>query len=153
MKEISLDIPYKKAWNVLNKEDKAFVKKRLGGCKGSCEYVTLVFQFEEKDEVSLSSPTSFNIVWDLYDKKVGRAMCEKLWARLPKAEKELALLHIPKYVAATPDKQYRKNFSTYIRQQGWRDEIIDKSDGREQRIKELAEHLTSGLEPDNTMPF
>ena len=35
-----------------------------------------------------------------------------------------ALAYIPAYVIATEDKQYRKNFQTFINQRGWEDEII-----------------------------
>lgn len=153
MKDVELNIPYKKAWNILNKEDKAYVKK-LQGAAGTCESVTLTFHFSDTDDIVVPAVTSFKTVWDMYGKKVGRAMCEKLWARLPSKEKELVMQHIPLYVRSTPDKQYRKNFSTYLRQRGWEDEIICEGDnGREQRIKELAERFTAENRGSTEMPF
>jgi hypothetical protein len=43
----------------------------------------------------------FDQAWELYERK-----------------------DIPAYVLSTPDKQYRKNFETYLNQECWNDEVI-----------------------------
>lgn len=89
----------------------------------------------------------FSIFWELYEKKVGRPKCEKLWSKLSTKEKEECLAYIPLYKQAQPDKQYRKNPETFLRNKSWNDELIyrngtDKSSLDEQRKDKLASILT-----------
>jgi hypothetical protein len=76
------------------------------------------------------SDFSFEKVWVLYERKGNRKTSERKWNGLPKKARELAVVHIPSYVRDTPEKQYRKNFETYINQEAWNDEIILKNDGK-----------------------
>lgn len=76
-------------------------------------------------EVEVIDPTSFESVWDLYGKKGNKKTSAAKWGRIPAKAKNLALEHIPKYVASSPDIRFRKNFETYINQEVWNDEIID----------------------------
>ena len=74
---------------------------------------------EVKDEYT------FELAWKLYDKKVGcKAKLEKKWNSMSKKDRMAALAYIPAYVIATEDKQYRKNFQTFLSQRGWEDESI-----------------------------
>lgn len=74
---------------------------------------------EIKDEYT------FERAWKLYDKKVGcKAKLEKKWNSMSKKDRKAAIEYIPLYVIATEDKQYRKNFQTFLNQRGWEDEII-----------------------------
>ena len=74
---------------------------------------------EVKDEYT------FELAWKLYDKKVGcKAKLEKKWNSMSKKDRKAAIEYIPAYVIATEDKQYRKNFQTFLNQRGWEDEII-----------------------------
>lgn len=74
---------------------------------------------EVKDEYT------FERAWNLYDKKVGcKAKLEKKWNSMSKKDRMAALAYIPAYVIATADKQYRKNFQTFLNQRAWEDEII-----------------------------
>lgn len=85
---------------------------------------------------------TFERAWQLYDKKVGRAKCEKKWNRLTLGERKAATEYIPRYVAATPDKQYRKNFETFINNKSWNDEIIaHNGDTQRQRLSAVAERI------------
>jgi hypothetical protein len=70
---------------------------------------------------------SFENVWAMYERKGNRKSSQRRWDGLPKKAKLLAVAHIPRYVAATPEIQYRKNFETYIGQEAWNDEIITKN--------------------------
>ena len=72
-----------------------------------------------------ASELSFDFVWDLYDKKVGNIhKLQKKWDALCTENKRKVIAYIPRYIAAQPDKQYRKNFETFLNNQGWEDEII-----------------------------
>jgi uncharacterized protein YoaH (UPF0181 family) len=53
---------------------------------------------------------SFDVFWNLYDKKVGsKEKIEKKWFSLTDEERKIAIEHISKYKAAQPNKGYRKN--------------------------------------------
>ncbi len=68
---------------------------------------------------------TFERAWNLYDKKVGcKAKLEKKWNSMSKKDRMAALAYIPAYVIATADKQFRKNFQTFLNQRAWEDEII-----------------------------
>lgn len=68
---------------------------------------------------------NFNLIWNLYQKKVGdKLKIEKKISTLGAGEISAILDHIPKYVASTPDPKYRKNLETYLNNKSWNDEII-----------------------------
>ena len=77
--------------------------------------------------------TDFDAFWNNYDKKVGREKCEKLWKKLSQREKVECLAYIPLYVQAQPDKQYRKNPETFLRNKSWHDELIQHTISRQQQ--------------------
>jgi len=79
---------------------------------------------KEKNVFSFSDDFCFENVWMMYGKKGNKKTCERKWANLKNHCREAAFNHIPLYVQATPDKQFRKNFETYINQEVWNDEII-----------------------------
>ena len=77
---------------------------------------------EVKDEYT------FERAWNLYDKKVGcKAKLKKKWNSMSQKDRKAALAYIPAYVIATEDKQYRKNFQSFLNQRGWEDEIIGET--------------------------
>jgi hypothetical protein len=68
---------------------------------------------------------TFDRAWNMYDKKVGcKAKLEKKWNSMSKADRKAAIEYIPLYVLSQPNKQYRKNFQTFLNQRGWEDELI-----------------------------
>lgn len=70
----------------------------------------------------------FEIFWNLYDKKVGnKVKIESLWEKLTDDERSLAINHIVPYKNSQPNKQYRKNPETYLRNKSFNDEIIDSN--------------------------
>lgn len=71
---------------------------------------------------------SFEKFWLMYDKKRKRPACEKKWATLTDEQRQSVLIHVPKYVASTPEKRYRKDPLTYLNNSCWLDEIIDEPD-------------------------
>ena len=68
--------------------------------------------------------SSFDRFWNLYDKKVGRAKCEKLFHNLSGNDRNKIFENLPAYIQATPDKQFRKNPEAYLNNRTWEDEII-----------------------------
>lgn len=79
------------------------------------------------DEENLSS-VGFEEFWSVYDKKVSKEKCKKLWNKLTKKEQNDCMIYIPKYKMAQPQKQYRKNPDTFLRNKSWNDELIYQSD-------------------------
>lgn len=74
---------------------------------------------EVKDEYT------FERAWDLYGKKVGdKDRLKRKWNSMSKKNRKAAIEYIPLYVISKPDKQFRKNFQTFLNQRGWEDELI-----------------------------
>lgn len=68
---------------------------------------------------------TFENAWNLYQKKVGdKSRLNKKWNSMSLKDRKAATEYIPSYVLSTPDKQYRKNFQTFLNQRGWEDEIV-----------------------------
>ncbi|MCM5528948.1 DUF4373 domain-containing protein [Parasegetibacter sp. NRK P23] len=68
----------------------------------------------------------FETFWKAYNKSQAKPKAEKLWNNLSKADREKIMQHVPLYVQAQPDKQFRKNPDTYLRNRSWEDEIIPR---------------------------
>ena len=77
----------------------------------------------------------FNDFWDRYDKKINRDDCLKKWKKLSISDMKEALKMVDIYVKSTPDKQYRKNPSTWIYQKAWRNEVIGSSEQEKTKYK------------------
>lgn len=77
---------------------------------------------------SVDDELSFDKFWDLYDKKVGKDKAISLYENLSRKDKEAIFKHVPLYKMARPDKQYRKDPQTYLRNHSWNDEIITSKD-------------------------
>lgn len=68
---------------------------------------------------------SFDVFWDLYDKKRGdKDKLIKKWALLKPIDREEIIKHIPLYKQSQPDKNFRKDPQTYLNNKSWKDEII-----------------------------
>ena len=108
------------------KKDRGGVVKGQGGLsKRTGSSVTL--NIDTNIEYNKSNK-SFNIWWNLYDKKVGKEKALGFW--LKKLDHSLVddiLIHTKRYVKAT-DKQYRKNPYTYLFNSSWEDEIISEEE-------------------------
>lgn len=85
------------------------------------------------------SESSFEQFWNLYDKKVARPKCEKLWQKLSKKEKRDCMEYTPAYVDSTSEKRFRKNPETFLRNKSWNDEIIIRNEHRQLTAADLAE--------------
>jgi hypothetical protein len=68
---------------------------------------------------------SFDLFWNLYDKKVGsKEKLQKKWEKLPFEERLAIFAYLPKYKESQPDKKYRKNPETFLNNKSWNDELI-----------------------------
>lgn len=67
---------------------------------------------------------TFEDFWEAYGKKVDRSKCEVKWNRLKHADKLKIMEHLPDYVEATPELEYRRNPATYLNNRSWENEII-----------------------------
>ena len=74
----------------------------------------------------LATNPEFDRFWLAYDKKVGRAASERAWkrARIDDRLFPVILEATKAYVAATPDKAFRRHPATWLNQRGWEDEIV-----------------------------
>lgn len=84
---------------------------------------------KRKEEKRKEEICAFDQFWTLYNKKIGRAKSEKLWSKIKPIEYEKILSHAAQYVTATPDKQFRKNPETYLRNECWNDEVVNSKSG------------------------
>lgn len=74
----------------------------------------------------------FERFWDLYGKKVGdKAKIKSIFLKLPKTTRLVIFRTLPAYVAATPEKRFRKNPETYLNNKSWNDEIITDNGTRQ----------------------
>ena len=72
---------------------------------------------------------SFDIFWDLYDKKVGdKEKLKKKWASLKDDDRSSIIDYIPKYKMIQPEKKFRKDPQTFFNNSSWNDELIGSSD-------------------------
>ena len=73
------------------------------------------------------NPTiSFDDFWNLYDKKVAEDRCSVLWTTLTDDDHRAIMAYIPQYIAAQPNKRFRKNPETFLTNRAWEDEIIQE---------------------------
>ena len=85
---------------------------------------------------------SFKEFWDLYDKKIDRKRCEKLWNKFcPECRYEI-LQHVFLYVKSTPNKQYRKNPYTYLFNECYHDEIIETNTRHNEAFEHIINHYS-----------
>ena len=81
---------------------------------------------KESKKHTLVCDDEFERFWLLYDKKVGKPICIKKWNKISKEDKELIFKNLPAYIKSTPDKQYRKDPATWLNQECWNDELIER---------------------------
>jgi phage replication O-like protein O len=70
----------------------------------------------------------FDLWYNKYDKKVSKEKSLQLFIKLSNKEINDCLQCVDNYVKSTPEKQYRKNPDTYLRNKCFNDEIINKQE-------------------------
>lgn len=80
---------------------------------------------ETPDGISGIEPVpTFETFWNLYGKKEDRKKCQQKWDKLSSEIKHAIIAHLPGYIQKKPDPQFRKNPSTYLNNECWRDEPL-----------------------------
>lgn len=85
-----------------------------------------------KEEIpQVEDEYSFNLIWNLYDKKRGdKSKLLKKWNSISLEDKKLIFQHVPLYKGSTPEIQFRKDFDTYLNNKSWNDQIIESVNNR-----------------------
>lgn len=79
-------------------------------------------------EVEVVDPHSFDVFWNLYKYKRGKAPALKAWNKLKDSDKAAAIEAVPNYLAyldykrATGREQEQMHASTYLNQRRWEDD-------------------------------
>ena len=98
----------------------------MGGLKGSIRGKGGTGSALKLTKKVKSGNSEFDLVWSMYGKKGNRKTSLAKFNKMKDSNKKLMAHHLPKYIDSTPDKQFRKNLETYINQECWNDEVIDK---------------------------
>lgn len=69
----------------------------------------------------------FEEFWKLYGMQIGENECRMKWSRMRESTKAKVMEHLPKYVASTPNKQYRAEPFNYLSRGYYNNEIIDRT--------------------------
>jgi len=81
---------------------------------------------EEQERKEEKEVYTFDEFWNDYNKKEDRKKCETKWKSITEKQKAEIKMHVPLYVQSTPEIQYRKNPSTYLNNECWNNEIIQR---------------------------
>ena len=83
---------------------------------------------EEKETIKKTNNIfSFDEFWETYNKKTGRANCERIYARLKDKDYAKIKETLPIYLASVKDKKFQMNPQTYLNGKYWEDEIYQES--------------------------
>ena len=109
---------------------KRFIDGKKGGRPKKPEKPLGLFKTEAK-RINLDSDSvndskkgnvdSFNRFWEMYEKKVDKMKCTKLWIKLSEEEKNDIFAKLPIYKNSTPDIKFRKNPTTWLNGKCWLD--------------------------------
>lgn len=121
-----------KTWEEFRK--KQAENGKLGGrpkSKSNPKNPSLILETQKSLNVTVTDTVTdiytFDLFWNTYDKKVGRADCEKKFNKLKLEDRKRIIETLPEYIRSTPDSKYRKNPETYLNGKHWNDEIKQQS--------------------------
>jgi len=89
------------------------------------------------DKGSVAEEYPFSEFWEFYDKKKDKQRAEKVYKKISLRDRKCIFNTLQAYKDSTPDKQYRKNPETYLRNQTWKDEIIPRSGDNGKATRQL----------------
>lgn len=100
----------------------------------------------------------FESFWNAYDKKRGRADCEKVWSKInPDDALANRIVRAARtYALATPDKAYRKDPVRWLSHRCWEDEVVERSTEPAKTYAQLQQEAIGrslGLIPKETKPI
>jgi uncharacterized protein YdaU (DUF1376 family) len=93
---------------------------------------------EIEDEIEIEVWPTFEDFWSAYDKKIDRERSESIWGKIKQPDKTIIIDAVSEYVLSTPNKEFRKNPVTYLRNESWKNEIIvnNTKNGKANRLTE-----------------
>ena len=91
---------------------------------------------KEKEKNNNNTIFSFDEFWDTYNKKTGRANCERIYARLKDKDYAKIKETLPIYLDSVKDKKYQMNPQTYLNGKYWEDEIYQPQTQKKQEPQE-----------------
>ena len=95
----------------------------------------------KKELTKKDSIYTFDSFWDDYDKKKERQKCERKWNKVSEKDRELIKEFIPIYKAHQPDEKFRKNPSTFLNNEIWKDDWDSYPPKQEEKKKESDQPL------------
>ena len=66
----------------------------------------------------------FKTFWETYGKCADRRWCEIRYQKIKEEDRAKIKVHLPRYVASTPDKSFRKDPLKYLAKMAWDNEIV-----------------------------
>lgn len=77
---------------------------------------------------------SFDVFWDLYDKKISKPKSEIKWNKLNAETQHEIIDYLPNYLKTISDKKYQPYPETFLNQQRWLDEITPQHNDKPMEI-------------------
>ena len=68
----------------------------------------------------------FEDLWQMYERKGSKANAKKEFAKLTEEEIAIMRCHIPAYLQARPERQYRQDFERYIKHKTFESVVYNK---------------------------
>ena len=118
--QIAEDLEKSKERSAINSNN---IKKRWEG-KRQRKATQKNASFDNVQYAEVMEQFPFETFWNAYNKMRNRGECELIWQRLSDTDKANIMQHVAKYIASTPNKKYRKDPITYLKNRSWEDEII-----------------------------
>lgn len=66
---------------------------------------------------------SFDVFWNLYNKKINSKDCENKWKKLTNVERQKIIDTLPNFLNSIKDKTFQPHPLTYLNQKRWNDEV------------------------------
>lgn len=117
---------HKKKVDAGRKGGQASVKQRLSTAKATLNHKDIDIEEDKEKDKELSLESDFDLFFKAYDKQEGRVPCQREWHEIDAREYPKILLHVGRYVAATPDKKFRKLPVNYLKDRTWLDAELPK---------------------------
>jgi DNA-binding Lrp family transcriptional regulator len=78
------------------------------------------------NESSIKNNVHFEKFWEIYDKKIDRKSCQKIWAKINPSEEEAIKIVFAagEYVKTVTDKQFQKHPKTWLNNESWNNDLI-----------------------------
>lgn len=130
-----------------------WVKSKEIDCQVTVSHLNLDINLDldsnlNSNSIKAEKEESFNIFWNIYDKKVNSKECKRLWYKIDQSLYQCIYNHSREYVKSSPDKKWRKDPERYLKNEMWTSEII-KSDLK--KGLELKDNLKRFEEMEKTL--